>query len=78
MYHRLRVREKITSQFIVLRFRSDLVDLIELNHKRSLSYTEDSASEDRTKHVLDLVQGWPENEMREWEVIFSRTHRSLL
>ncbi len=45
----LRVREKITSQFIVLRFRSYLVDLIELNRRRSLSYTEDLVSEDRTK-----------------------------
>ncbi len=39
----------MTSQFIALRFRSYLVDLIELNRKRSLSYTEDSVSEDRTK-----------------------------
>ncbi len=45
----LRVREKITLQFIALRFRLDLVDLIELDRKRSLSYTEDSVSEDRTK-----------------------------
>ncbi len=47
--HYLRVREKTTLQSIALRFRSDLVDLIELNRKRSLSYTEDSVSEDRTK-----------------------------
>ena len=69
----LRVREKITLQSIALRFRSDLVDLIELNRKHSLSYTEDTVSEDRTKPVLDLVQGWPENEVRECKVIFSRT-----
>ncbi len=43
-----------------LRFRPDLIDL---NRKRSLSYTEDSVSEDLTKHVLDLAQGSPENEM---------------
>ena len=49
MFKALRVREKITLQSIALRFRSDLVDLIELNRKRSLSYTEDSVSEDRTK-----------------------------
>ncbi len=42
----LRVREKITYQFIVLRFGSYLV---ELNRRRSLSYTEDLVSEDRTK-----------------------------
>ncbi len=45
----LRVREKVTSQFIALRFRSDLADVIELNRKRSLSYTENSVSEYRTK-----------------------------
>jgi len=47
----LRVREKITSQFIALRFSSDLDYLNELNRKRNLSYTEDSVSEDRTKMV---------------------------
>ena len=45
----VRVREKITLQFMALRFRSDLVELIELNRKHSLSYVEDSANEDRTK-----------------------------
>ncbi len=40
---------KITLKFIALRFRPDLVDLIALDRKRSLSYTEDSVSEDRTK-----------------------------
>ena len=45
----LRVREKITLQFMALSFRSDLVELIELNRKHSLSYVEDSANEDRTK-----------------------------
>jgi len=45
----LRVREKITLQFMALRFRLDLVELIELNRKHSLSYVEDSANEDRTK-----------------------------
>ncbi len=45
----LRVREKITLQSIALRFRPDLVDLIGLDRKRSLSYTEDSVREDRTK-----------------------------
>ena len=44
-----RVREKITLQFMALRFRSELVELIELNRKHSLSYVEDSANEDRTK-----------------------------
>ncbi len=44
-----RVREKITLQFMALRFRSGLVELIELNRKHSLSYVEDSANEDRTK-----------------------------
>jgi hypothetical protein len=48
---RVRVREKITSQFIALRFSSDLDYLNELNRKRNLSYTEDSVSEDRTKMV---------------------------
>jgi len=47
----LRVREKITFQFIALRFSSDLDYLNELNRKRNLSYTEDSVSEDRTKMV---------------------------
>jgi hypothetical protein len=57
LYHKftyiltLRVREKITSQFIELRFSSDLDYLNELNRKRNLSYTEDSVSEDRTKMV---------------------------
>ncbi len=45
----LRVREKITLQSIALRLWSDLVDLTGLDRKRSLSYTEDSAREDRTK-----------------------------
>ncbi len=45
----LRVREKIILQAIALKFRSDLVELIKLNRKRNLSYTEDSVSEDRTK-----------------------------
>ncbi len=45
--NRLGIREKITSLFIALRFRSYLVDLIELNRRRSLSYTEDSVSEAR-------------------------------
>jgi len=45
----VRAREKITLQFIALRFRSDLVELIELNRKHSLGYVEDSANEDRTK-----------------------------
>jgi hypothetical protein len=40
---------KINLPFIALRFRSDLVDLIELNRKRSLSYVEDLENEDRTK-----------------------------
>jgi len=70
---KLRVWEKITLHFIALRFRSDLIDLIEPNRKRILSYVEDSANEDRTKHVLSLSKGWPENEMRECKVIFSRT-----
>ncbi len=63
----IRVLEKITLQSIALRFRLDLVDLIGLDRKRSLSYTEDSdsAREDRTKHVLSLSKGWTENEMRE-------------
>ena len=46
--------------------------MIEPNRKRSLSCVEDSANEDRTKHVLDLVQGWPENEMRERKDVFFR------
>ncbi len=33
---------------MALRFRSDLVDLIELDRKHSQSYVEDSANEDRT------------------------------
>ncbi len=45
----LRVRKKITLQFIALSFRSDLVEQIELNRKHSLSCVEDSANEDRTK-----------------------------
>ncbi len=45
----VRVREKITLQSIALRFRPDLVDMIGLDRKRSLSYTEDSAREDRAK-----------------------------
>ncbi len=45
----LRVQEKITLQLMALRFRLDLVELIELNRKRSLSYVEDSANEDRTR-----------------------------
>ncbi len=45
----LRVCEKITLQSIALRFRSDLIDLIGLDRKRSLSYTEDSARKDRSK-----------------------------
>ncbi len=47
--HLFRVREKITLQSIALRFMPDLVDLIGLDRKRSLSHTEDSAREDRTK-----------------------------
>jgi hypothetical protein len=43
--------KKITLQAIALRFRLDLVNLIGLDSKRSLSYTEDSAREDRTKMV---------------------------
>ena len=34
---------------MALRFRLDLVDLIELNRKHSQSYVEDSANEDRAK-----------------------------
>jgi len=45
----IRVWEKITLLFMALSFRSDLVELIELNRKHSLSYVEDSANEDRTK-----------------------------
>jgi hypothetical protein len=59
------VREEITLRFIPLRLRPDLVDLIVWNSKRGLSDTDYSAREGRTKHVLDLVQGWPKNEMRE-------------
>ncbi len=44
-----RVREKITLQSIALGFGSYIVDLIGLDRKRSLSYIEDSAREDRTK-----------------------------
>ncbi len=62
---------------MALSFRSDLVDLIEPNRKPSLSCVEDSASEDRTKHVLDLHQGWPENEMQEIKVVFPRTIRGV-
>jgi len=51
-------------------FRSDLVDLIELDRKRSLSYVEDSANEDRSKHVLSLSKGCPENGVRKCQVIF--------
>ncbi len=49
VWYYLRVHEKITLQSIVLRFGSGLVDLIELNRKRSLSCVEDSANEDQTK-----------------------------
>ncbi len=42
----LSVQGKITLQFMTFGFRSDLV---EMNHKRSLSLVEDSANEDRTK-----------------------------
>ncbi len=45
----IRVREKTTLQSIAYRFRSDWVDLIGLSRKRSLSYTEDAARENRTK-----------------------------
>ncbi|KAA3604785.1 MAG: hypothetical protein D8M57_07525 [Candidatus Scalindua sp. AMX11] len=45
----LRVQEKITCCFIALSFRSDLVDLIEQDRRRSLSYSEDTASEERPK-----------------------------
>ena len=41
-----KVREKITLQFMTLRFKSEL---IVLNNKRSLNYGEDSANEERTK-----------------------------
>ena len=41
----------MTLQFIALRFRTDLANLIELDRKRSSSYTEDSVSEDWTKMV---------------------------
>ncbi len=47
----VRVREKITLQSLALSFRSVLVELNELDRKRSLSYVEDSAIEDRTKMV---------------------------
>ncbi len=43
-----RVREEIILQSLTLSFRSDSVELIELNRKRSLSYVEDSVIEDRT------------------------------
>ncbi len=46
---KLRVREKLTLQFIALRFGPDLVDLIGLDRKRSQSYTEDSERKDRTQ-----------------------------
>ncbi|KAA3604236.1 MAG: hypothetical protein D8M57_17715 [Candidatus Scalindua sp. AMX11] len=42
----LRVQEKVTCCFIALSFRSDLVDLIEQDRRRSLSYSEDTASEE--------------------------------
>ncbi len=45
----LRVQEIITFLFIALRFRLYLLDQIELNRKRSQSYTEYSVSEDRVK-----------------------------
>ncbi len=45
----VRVCKKITLQSLVLSFRSVLVELNELDRKRSLSYVEDSAIEDRTK-----------------------------
>ncbi len=54
----LRVREKLLLYLSpvrtalagrALRFRWYLLDLIELNRKSSLSYTEDSVSENRTK-----------------------------
>ncbi|KAA3606941.1 MAG: hypothetical protein D8M57_17145 [Candidatus Scalindua sp. AMX11] len=45
----LRVQEKITCCFIALSFRSDLVDLIEQDRRRSLSYSEDTASEEQPK-----------------------------
>ena len=45
----IRAQEKITCYFIALSFGSGLVDLIELDRRRSLSYAEDSASEERTK-----------------------------
>ncbi len=61
----VRVREKITLQSIALSFRSDFVDLIGLNRKRSLSYTEDSERKERKR--------WLENEMRECKVVFLRT-----
>ncbi len=44
-----RVREKTTSIFIALRFRSDLADMIKRNRKCSLSYTEYSERGDRIK-----------------------------
>ncbi len=47
--HFFRAQPKITWYVIALSFRSGLVGLIELSHRRSLSYTEDSASEERTK-----------------------------
>ena len=61
-----------------LRFRPDLADLIGRNSKRSLSYTEDSVRENRTKHVLNLPQGCPKNEFRECKVIFSLTQSLFL
>ncbi|KAA3599184.1 MAG: hypothetical protein D8M57_07940 [Candidatus Scalindua sp. AMX11] len=66
----LRVLDKITLQSIALRFRSDLVDLIELNRKRSLSYV-------RIRR-MKIGQKWPENEMQEYKVIFSRILNNLL
>ncbi len=45
----LRAQPKITWYVIALSFRSGLADLIELDHRRSLIYTEDPVSEERTK-----------------------------
>ncbi len=65
----VRVRKKIILQSIALSFKSDLVGLIRQDHRRSLNYTEDSACEDWTKHVLSVSKGWPGNEMQECKVI---------
>ena len=54
-----------------------MVDLIELDRKRSLSYVEDSANEDRIKHVLSLSKGWLENGMRKCQVIFDQSLRPV-